>query len=162
MFTDLIYAAGKAQEISISFAEMRIASKFPASFAKFCFEYDGAKFRNAGVKAKSSKLGQSAYQVRQFWSVDKIGTVELEDWDTDLVAFAEDFGGNFFVFHKSDMNKVYFLDHETNDKEIVSESFNEFLSEIVETNNTSEPLAKNARGWVKSDFLKKQRDLGNA
>lgn len=162
MYKNLIGEGGRATREAILMAEERISASFSRDFVNFCSEYDGAKLNNAEIKAVSSKLGQIYYGVREFWPIEKIGTAKLESWDNDLVAFAEDSGGNFFVFHKSDMKTVYFLDHETNEKEVVTDNFNEFLTSIIEADYHDLPEAENAEVWVNPAFFKKQKDLGNA
>ena len=162
MYKDLINKSESSTENLISLTEQRLAVSFPTAFREFCLTYNGAKFKDAEIKARSSKLGQTSYQLRDFWKIEKIGAVEIEHWDANLVIFAEDIGGNYFVFHKSDMDCVYFLDHETNDKELVSDSFEEFLSKIVKLSYDDIPKPQNASGWINPAFLKRQKDLGNA
>ncbi len=162
MYKELIDSAEKATEELILSAEERIGVKFSNSFKEFCLNYDGAKLSDAEILAKNSNTGQSSNAIREFLGIKKMGTLEIEYWNDDHIAFAEDSFGNFFVFKKSRMDEVYFLDHETDQVDLVSNNFEEFLKNIIKADFSDLPDAKNSQVWIDPDFLKQQKDLGNA
>ncbi|MDB4020364.1 hypothetical protein N9491_07120 [Planktomarina temperata] len=60
------------------------------------------------------------------------------------------------------MDAVYFLEHETDELDYVAGSFEDFLDGIVKANYDDLPSVKNAEVWIDPEFLKLQKDLGNA
>lgn len=162
MYEKLIVSFGSGSKEAIHVAESQIGSKFSSSFADFCLKYNGAKFNDAEILARSSNQGQRSYGVREIWQIEKIGTFQLDPWDPELLAFGEDSSGNFFVFERTDMNAVYFLDHETDQKELVANSFDQFLYDIVDASQSDTAEPRNAKVWVNPAFLKKHKDSGNA
>jgi len=162
MYKDLIYSTERATERSVSEMEERLGIKLSAHFREFCQNFGNAKFKDAEIVAKHSKLNQSSYGVREFFGVEKVGALEIENWNTDYIAFAEDAFGNFFIFKKSEMDAVYFLEHETDELDYVAGSFEDFLDGIVKANYDDLPSVKNAEVWIDPEFLKLQKDLGNA
>lgn len=157
MYEKLIYSSTKVEKDDIFCVENRIGSKLPNSYVRFCQTYNGAKLRDAQI----SIAEDNQYEVRSFTPVDTLGVSNVEFWDDNFVAFANDSGGNFFVFKKPDLDAVYFWDHETDNLEFLCSTFEEFLTLIKKWDDEIE-VPKNAEVWVNPAFLKKQRDLGNA
>ncbi|KZL22456.1 SMI1 / KNR4 family protein [Pseudovibrio sp. Ad37] len=162
MYKQLIISTKKTTEALVSLAEEKNAVKFSGSFTSFCLENDGAKFTDAEIESGSSQAKQCCYGIREFIPIKKIGDLDVESWDPELIAFAEASGGNYFVFKRTDMTSVFFWDHETNLLELVSKSFGEFLDGITKADYSDLPEPENLKVWVNPVFLKKQKDLGNA
>ena len=137
----------------IASVENRIGARFPKSFVEFLSENDGAEFKDAEIQTKHSDASQDLYGIRQFLAVEEIGTLQIEYWDNQLIAIAEDSSGNFFVFQRSDMDAVYFWDHETGETTRVSKDFREFLNNIQKFDVSQVQVPDDATGWIDPDFL---------
>ncbi len=158
MYKNLIYSSSKADIGSISKAEVRVGHNFPNGYLEFCQEYNGAKLKNAKISLSKGEV----YEVRQFTPVHSLGISTVELWDDNLIAIAEDSGGNYFVFKKPELGSVYYWDHETEDLKHLCDSFLKFLKLIEEDDYSDLPSPENAKSWVNPAFLQKQKDLGNA
>jgi hypothetical protein len=158
----LIISSERSNEAAITATENRIQAEFPASFRGFCLERDACILRDAEVQNHFPESIQSVVEVRRFISVDVIGDIDVEDWNADLIPFAEDSFGNLLVFKKPEMDAVYFWDHETDEVEIISESFEKFFNDIRQARHGDIPEPKNVKVWINPKFLQKQKDSGNA
>lgn len=156
MYEKLIYESGQADNTTIAMAEKRLGCKFDDSFIEFYKKYDGVKFKNAKILASDAL----EYDIRQFIEINALGINNVELWDNNLLAFAEDLGGNFFVFKKTDMNSIYFWDHETEDLLVINTNFGKFLDFIEGYKLSEVEVPDDAITWIDPNFLQELKYKG--
>lgn len=154
MYTQFVVSHSKSTERQVAAAEARCSSTFPEKFKKFYLNFNAATLKHCEV-VSTDEFGQEVcFSIRQLWPIDEVGKKIIEYLDDDMIIFAEDDVGNWFAINKSDMGRVLFINHETNEAVEVSESFQKFLSSMREQVSTDAEVPDDATGWVSPDFLK--------
>ncbi len=161
MNSDLIQSSEKASLSEVQLTENKIGVKFPETFKEFVIKNNGAKFRDAVIETNSNEPENDVFEVRQFLPLKKISATIMEDQNPAIVFFAEDSTGNYFAFKKTEMEAVYFWDHETDNMIFVRNNFEDFITNIKK-DEFEVVVPEDATGWIDPEFLKQQKDQGNA
>ena len=96
------------------------------------------------------------FEVRCIFEVNKwvSKTEELSKHEWEFLegeyVFAEDSNGNYFCIQ--DDGKVYFLDHETDDRVMLSEGLEGFFNLLQKAEDIELPKHKVLKVWVDPDF----------
>ncbi len=161
MYRDLIRSRQEATLSEVRLIENRIGVTFPETFREFALKNNGAKFAEAVVGTTSQNRDEYIIELREFVPLCEISLIDMGTPNDALVAFASDSCGNHFVFRRTDMEAVYFWDHEIDETILVRDTFEDFLSAITRS-DLDVAIPEDATGWVDPDFLQELKEQGEA
>lgn len=131
---DSEYSDSPVPDSEIRRLEIALGLDFPSSYRNFLSVYNGGSFKECIFP--DSRIGPLI--VVSFFSVDGANADRLHAVFQNMggflpascVPFADDPGGNIFFIDTADHGRVYFWDHETRERNFLSEGFEEFVHNL--------------------------------
>jgi hypothetical protein len=112
------------------------------------------------------KRNTDCWEVRTLFPVER-WDIETESWlknnhknKDDFYIIGEDSCGNFFIYYPK--NYIAFWDHEIDSETVLCNNLEFFLGSLHEPEPVKLKPDQVKKEWIDPDFLKKQKEKGNA